>query len=86
MASIAENDWHRCLVISAQVFMAGEDFDVGLRIMTESTRQDDFLKRARAADASNVEDLLPDRASQSYSSTRACDFGGRSSWPRGLQR
>lgn len=60
MASIAENDWHRCLAMAAQVFMAGEDFDVGLRIMSESSLQDDFVKKTRAADASNVEHLLPE--------------------------
>ena len=60
MAGIAENDWHRCLAMAAQVFMAGEDFDVGLRIMSESSRQDDFVRKTRAADASNVEHLLPE--------------------------
>lgn len=60
MANIAADDWHRCLVMAAQVFLAGEDFDVGLRIMSESTQQTDFLTRALADDASNVEQLLPD--------------------------
>jgi DNA-binding CsgD family transcriptional regulator len=60
IAQLARDDWGRYLVMEAGIFAPGERLEDGLRLIGASVTQEDVIKAASVAGASNVVDLLPE--------------------------